>query len=66
MCGGRTRCAALCGLVGVARSPHEPRSDVRPPGSPDTTVTVLGDGEFDGTELQSSMRARHWQHVCQS
>jgi hypothetical protein len=27
---------------------------------------VLGDGEFDGTELQSSMRARHWQHVCRT
>ena len=33
---------------------------------PDATVTVLGDGEFDGTELQSSLRARNWQYVCRS
>jgi hypothetical protein len=33
---------------------------------PDATVTLLGDGEFDGTELQSSMRARNWQYVCRT
>lgn len=33
---------------------------------PDATVTVLGDGEFDGTELQESMRARKWEYVCRT
>src|SRR5260221_7194889 len=33
---------------------------------PDATVTVLGDGEFDGTELQSRMRARKWEYVCRT
>jgi Transposase DDE domain len=33
---------------------------------PDTTVTLLGDGEFDGTELQSTIRASKWQYVCRT
>jgi DDE family transposase len=33
---------------------------------PDATVTVLGDGEFDGTELQTSIRARNWEYVCRT
>lgn len=33
---------------------------------PDTTVTVLGDGEFDGTELQTTLRARNWEYVCRT
>jgi hypothetical protein len=33
---------------------------------PDATVTVLGDGEFDGTELQAAMRARNWEDVCRT
>jgi hypothetical protein len=31
-----------------------------------TEVTVLGDGEFDGTELQAALRALHWQYVCRT
>ena len=34
--------------------------------SPDATVTVLGDGEFDGTALQSSIRAAKWEYVCRT
>lgn len=30
------------------------------------TVTVLGDGEFDGTELLSTIRAAKWQYVCRT
>jgi hypothetical protein len=33
---------------------------------PDATVTLLGDGEFDGIELQSRMRARKWEYVCRT
>ena len=33
---------------------------------PDATVTLLGDGEFDGTELQTTIRARNWQYVCRT
>ena len=32
----------------------------------DATVTVLGDGEFDGTELQATIRARNWEYVCRT
>lgn len=33
---------------------------------PDTSVTILGDGEFDGTELQATLRAHKWQYVCRT
>ncbi len=33
---------------------------------PTVAVTVLGDGEFDGTELQALLRQRHWQYVCRT
>jgi len=33
---------------------------------PDATVTLLGDGEFDGTELQTTMRAATWEYVCRT
>ena len=29
-------------------------------------VTVLGDGEFDGTELQAALRTLKWQYVCRT
>ncbi len=29
-------------------------------------VTVLGDGEFDGTELQAALRRLQWQYVCRT
>jgi hypothetical protein len=29
-------------------------------------VTLLGDGEFDGTELQAAVRKRHWSYVCRT
>jgi len=33
---------------------------------PAATVTLLGDGEFDGTELQTTIRARNWEYVCRT
>jgi hypothetical protein len=32
----------------------------------DATVTVLGDGEFDGTELQTTLRTSKWEYVCRT
>jgi hypothetical protein len=29
-------------------------------------VTFLGDGEFDGVELQAELRRREWQYVCRT
>jgi Transposase DDE domain len=33
---------------------------------PDATVTLLGDGEFDGTELQATLRSTKWHYVCRT
>ncbi|MDP9317323.1 MAG: transposase [Chloroflexota bacterium] len=33
---------------------------------PTTPVTVLGDGEFDGTDFQAALRQLHWQYVCRT
>ena len=30
------------------------------------TVVLLGDGEFDGIELQASIRAARWEYVCRT
>jgi hypothetical protein len=30
------------------------------------SVVLLGDGEFDGVELQASLRAAKWQYVCRT
>ena len=32
----------------------------------DAEVTVLGDGEFDGTAFQAALRQLHWQYVCRT
>lgn len=29
-------------------------------------VTMLGDGEFDGTEFQAALRQLHWHYVCRT
>jgi len=33
---------------------------------PTAEVILLGDGEFDGTELQALLRQFHWQYVCRT
>jgi hypothetical protein len=30
------------------------------------TVTLLGDGEFDGVELQAELRHTNWHYVCRT
>ena len=32
----------------------------------DATVTLLGDGEFDGTDLQAALRKAKWNYVCRT
>src|SRR5689334_30601 len=32
----------------------------------DASVTLLGDGEFDGTDLQATLRSTKWQYVCRT
>ena len=32
----------------------------------DATVTLLGDGEFDGTALQAALRKAKWDYVCRT
>src|ERR671917_553004 len=32
----------------------------------DATVTFLGDGEFDGTELQATLTSYGWAYVCRT
>jgi hypothetical protein len=32
----------------------------------DAVVTLLGDGEFDGTELQDALRKAKWDYVCRT
>ncbi len=33
---------------------------------PMADVTVLGDGEFDGMDLQTALRKLHWTYVCRT
>ncbi len=33
---------------------------------PTAKVIVLGDGEFDGTDFQATLRRLHWQYVCRT
>jgi hypothetical protein len=48
----QTHCALLHQL-----QPHIPSS---------ADVTLLGDGEFDGTEFQALLRTLHWKYVCRT
>jgi Transposase DDE domain len=41
-------------------------AQIQPLIPPTTEVTVLGDGEFDGTDLQAALRGLHWQYVCRT
>jgi hypothetical protein len=41
-------------------------SVVQPLIPPDASVIFLGDGEFDGTELQALIRRYDWQYVCRT
>lgn len=67
------RALPLCWVVVRGKKGHFPADVHRallaqvqallPPGSP---VTFVGDGEFDGPELQAALREYHWQYVCRT
>ena len=67
------RALPLCWLVVRGAKGHFPEQTHRellaqlkalmPAGA---TVNFLGDGEFDGTELQSELRAYDWHYVCRT
>jgi Transposase DDE domain len=41
-------------------------AQIQPLIPPTAQVTVLGDGEFDGTELQAALRRLNWHYVCRT
>ncbi len=41
-------------------------AQIQPLIPPTAEVTFLGDGEFDGTDLQALLRQYHWQYVCRT
>ena len=53
---GHFPAAPHCALVAQLQ-PHLP---------PDATVIFLGDGEFDGTDLQATIQGYGWQYVCRT
>lgn len=67
------RALPLCWLVVKGDKGHFPQAthqallaqliDLVPPGA---SVTFLGDGEFDGTDLQADLRRAKWQYVCRT
>jgi hypothetical protein len=67
------RALPLCWLVIKAPKGHFPQDthrallaqvkEIMPEGA---QVTFLGDGEFDGTELQADLRRNNWLYVCRT
>jgi hypothetical protein len=41
-------------------------AQIQPLIPPGTDVTILGDGEFDGTDFQAALRRLQWQYVCRT
>jgi hypothetical protein len=65
------RALPLCSLVVRGKKGHFPEdvhrallAQVQALLPPRATVSFVGDGEFDGTELQAALREYHWQYVC--
>lgn len=67
------RALPLCWLVIKAEKGHFPQDthrallaqvkEIMPEGA---QVTFLGDGEFDGTDLQADLRRANWRYVCRT
>jgi hypothetical protein len=67
------RALPLCWVVVRGKKGHFPETmhqallvqvqEIMPQGA---TVTFLGDGEFDGTELQADLRRTDWHYVCRT
>jgi hypothetical protein len=67
------RALPLCWLVVRGAKGHFPSSthrellaQVQAIMPPDATVIFLGDGEFDGLDLQADLRQAKWQYVCRT
>jgi len=67
------RALPLCWVVVKAPKGHFPQdthcallSQIQALMPKDAQVTFLGDGEFDGTELQAELRTLHWSYVCRT
>jgi Transposase DDE domain len=67
------RALPLCWVVVRGKKGHFPEdihrellSQVQAIMPKDATVSFVGDGEFDGTELQADLRRLGWQYVCRT
>lgn len=67
------RALPLCWVVVSAPKGHFPQAthqtllaQVEAIMPKDATVIFLGDGEFDGTDLQADLRRNNWQYVCRT
>ena len=67
------RALPLCWVVVAAPKGHFPEAthrallaQVQPLLPPEATVIFLGDGEFDGVDLQADLRRLGWQYVCRT
>jgi hypothetical protein len=67
------RALPLVWVVAQGKKGHFPQAthcallaQLQPLIPPGTDVTVLGDGEFDGTEFQALLQQLRWQYVCRT
>ena len=67
------RALPLAWVVVQGKKGHFPQAthcalirQIQPLIPPNVEVTVLGDGEFDGTDFQALLRRLHWQYVCRT
>jgi hypothetical protein len=69
----RGRALPIAWLVVKGAKGHFPQSShcaliaqIQPHVPPDASVIFLGDGEFDGTDLQAAISSYGWQYVCRT
>jgi hypothetical protein len=69
----KARALPLCWVVVKAKKGHFPQemhcallAQVQAIMPPSATLSFLGDGEFDGSELQAALRQYDWQYVCRT
>jgi len=69
----RGRALPLAWIMVKGKKGHFPQSShcallaqIQPHLPPDVSVIFLGDGEFDGTDLQAALASYGWQYVCRT
>src|SRR5215211_2055666 len=69
----KRRALPLAWIVVKGKKGHFPQSShcallaqIQPHVPPDASVIFLGDGEFDGTDLQAAITRYGWQYVCRT